>query len=465
MPAHLPGIPLPTRTSKEPGLTPVASKSNFNRYSAAGIARHSAQPNLVKVFARMARHLDVTRSNPGRRGNDWGGFTWMIIAIGSVVWFALLGQGSLRRSVLLACLGLASFISGSFVGFLFSSYGEEDSTLGKLRDWLIGAITALSVAKASSLKAVLVVFAADASSTEFAYTLGTAVLYAGIGFYFMYFYREIILNLTLARSRAERGKLEGSQQAGQVVQRFLLRLPASVLTGVDDIDDVGDVNKEEAENLKGLLYSADVDEFLKQADDAVKEGTADWDVVSKAAYIAYYRTYFGKDNQAAAVAKASEWITRALNMIPLHVDLTMKYAEMLAAKGEYEAATALLERLELRSESPFLVWQWLGYYLRFLPNRLDDAIRYSERYHSVFPEETDSLFNIAYACCRKYCQAMASGAASEATTAIRQKAFDAFRRALKDQPEMKEKIRTEWIKDGTGLECMAGDDEFKSIVT
>jgi len=412
----------------------------------------------------MADHPQAKRPNVESKGNRWGGTTWTVIAVGSVLWFTLLGQGSLHRSVLLACLGLGSFMAGSFVGFLFSSYGEEDSTLGKLRDWLIGAITALSVAKASSLKAVLVVFASDTSSTEFAYTLGTAVLYAGIGFYFMYFYREIILNLTLARSRAERGKLEGSQQAGQVVQRFLLRLPASVLTGVDDIEDVGDVNKEEAENLKGLLYSEDVDGFLKQADDAVKEGTADWDVVSKAAYICYYRTYFEKDTQAAAVAKASEWITRALNMIPLHVDLTMKYAEMLAAKGELEAATALLERLELRSESPFLVWEWLGYYLRFLPNRLDDAVRYSERYHAIFPEETDSLFNIAYACCRKYCQEMASGTASDATAASRQKAFAALRQALKDQPEMKEKIRTEWMKDGTGLECLAGDNEFKSIV-
>lgn len=412
----------------------------------------------------MPGHLHLKRSTAEPKGNRWGGTTWTIIAIGSLIWFVLLGQGSLRRSVLLACLGLASFMTGSFVGFLFSSYGEEDSTLGKLRDWLIGAIAALSVAKISSLKAVLVVFASGPGSTEFAYTLGTAVLYAGIGFYFMYFYREIILNLTLARSRAERGKLEGSQQAGQVVQRFLLRLPASVLTGVDDIEDVGDVKKEEVENLKGLLYSEDVEAFLRQADDAVKEGTADWDVVSKAAYICYYRTYFEKNNQAAAVAKASEWITRALNMIPLHVDLTMKYVEMLAAKGEIEAATALLERLELRSESPFLVWQWLGYYLRFLPNRLDDAIGYSERYHAIFPEETDSLFNIAYACCRKYCLGIATGGASDATAASRQKAFAALRQGLKDQPDMKEKIRTEWIKEGTGLECMGSDNEFKSIV-
>jgi hypothetical protein len=372
-------------------------------------------------------------------------------------------QFSLRRSVLLACLGFASFVVGSFVGFLFSSYGEESTTLGKLRDWLIGAITALTVAKAASLKTVLTVFALDSSPIEFAYTLGTAVLYAGLGFYFMYFYREIILNLTLAKSRSERGKLEGIQQAGQVVQRFLLRLPASVLSGVDDIDEVRDVNKKETENLKDLLYSDDVEEFLKQADAAAKDGTADWDVVSKAAYIWYYRTYFEKENQSVAVAKASEWITRALNMNPLHVDLTMKYSEMLAANEQYEPATVLLERLAQRAEAPILVWQWLGYYLRFLPNRLDDSIRYSERYHELFPDETDSLFNVAYAYCRKYCQGLVAGEAPQAASASRQKALSALRQALRDQPDMKEKIRTEWIKDGAGLECMAGDDEFATL--
>ena len=95
----------------------------------------------------------------------------------------------------------------------------------------------MTVIKTDSLKALIGVFAGNSAGFEYAYALGNAVLYSGLGFYFMYFYREIILNLHLAQSRAQRGKLEGSQGAGQVIRSFQLRLPASVLTGIEDIDD------------------------------------------------------------------------------------------------------------------------------------------------------------------------------------------------------------------------------------
>lgn len=142
---------------------------------------------------------------------------WVAIALGSVVWWIIAGQFSAERSVLLVSLSLASFMVGSLLGFLFSSFGEEGATLGKIRDWLIGGITALTVTNAGAIKKVLVVFAAGPGPTEFALTVGAAVFYAGLGFFFMFLQRELILNLLLAESRAERGRLDGSQQAAQVI--------------------------------------------------------------------------------------------------------------------------------------------------------------------------------------------------------------------------------------------------------
>src|SRR5262249_6626032 len=161
---------------------------------------------------------------------------------------------------------LSSFMVGSLVGFLFSSYGEENSTLGKIRDWLVGVITALTVAKASSIKSGLALFAVSNANAEIAYTVGAAVFYFGFGFLFMFFQRELILNILLARSRAERGKLEGSQEAGQAIQHLLLRLPASLLTGVDYIDEVPDLSETETKRLRDLLYSEEVETFLNQAE-------------------------------------------------------------------------------------------------------------------------------------------------------------------------------------------------------
>lgn len=152
-------------------------------------------------------------------------------------------------------------------------------------------------------------------------------------------------------------------------------------------------------------------------------------------------------------------------MNPLHSDLNVLYAEMLAANDENEAACAILERLAIRNDSPIYVYQWLGYYLRFLPWRLDDAIRYSQKYHELFPDESDSFFNIGYAYLLKYCiELRASEQQQILSSANRTQALDALKKGLRSQPEMKERIRSEWLTPGGGLECMAKDPDLTRIL-
>jgi hypothetical protein len=397
--------------------------------------------------------------------HPWGTATLITVASLSVIWWIVAGQGSFKRVVLIASLSLAAFMVGALVGFLFSSHGEETGTIGKIGEWLLGIITTLTITKAATLKGAVAVFAAGPGPAEFSYAFGNAIFYAGLGFLFMFFQRELDLNVLLAKSRAERGKLEGVQQATQVIQQLQVRLPASLLAGVDYIDEVAD--QEEASRLKEELYKQDVETFLTQAEQAAQTGSLDWDIVVKTAYIYYYRTYFVKDEKEsrAAVTKASQWIVRALNMNPLHADLTMKYADMLGALREYDTAVAVLEKLALRPEAPVLVKQWLGYYLRFNPERLDDAIRLSEEYHRIFPDETDSLFNIAYASAWKYCKELqASGQSENLTSENRRKAISNLRQALQDQPDMATKIQAEWIKKGAGPECLSRDKEFRALI-
>jgi len=112
----------------------------------------------------------------------------------------------------------------------------------------------------------------------------------------MFFQRELIFNVLLTASRAERGRLEGTRQAGQLIQQFLAMLPVSILSGVDDVDDIVEFHKDEADRLRELLDSDDVKKFVEEAAQAVKHGNADWDIVSKAANLHYYRTYFEKDD-------------------------------------------------------------------------------------------------------------------------------------------------------------------------
>lgn len=399
--------------------------------------------------------------------NPWQTTIWIGIAVLSIVWWFIAAERSLQRGILIVWLSLASFAVGALIGFLFSSYGEE-SSIGKIRDWLVGVITALTVAKAASFKSVLLLFASGNAPAELAFAVGAAVFYAAAGFFFMFFQRELILNVILAQSRAERGKLEGSQEAGHVIQHFLARLPASVLAGVSDISEITEIpDKKEVQQLRDLLYSDDVQTFLKEVEDTGLSGSLDWDTVSKTAYILYYRTYFEQDDATyrASVRKTLEWITRALNMNPLHVDLTIKYADMLGANKEDDAAIAVLERLALRPEAPIYVKQWLGYYLLSRPDRLDEAIHLSEEYHRLFPRETDSFFNIAYAYAQKYCQELReSGQTTIPKSENRQKALSYLKSALQDQPAMTAKLQARWFEDGKGPDCLLKDQEFRAVI-
>ncbi len=395
----------------------------------------------------------------------WGPTTtWATAGIASLIWWPIAAQRSMERFVLMVWLSLASMMVGALIGFLFSSYGEESNNVGKIRDWLVGGITALTVANVSLIKNVLLVFTAGDGHIEFAYTVGAAVFYAGLGFFFMFFQRELILNVLLARSRAERDKLEGSKEAGQVIQQFLARLPPSLLTGVNEVGEIPDVNAKEQQQLKDLLYSADVEKFLQQADEVAVKGALDWDIVSKSAYIRYYRTYFEKDNRAG-IDTAIEWVTRALNMNPLHVDLTMRYADLVGLKEDYLSASSILERLALREEAPILVRQWLGYYLRFLPDRLDDSIRYTQQYLSFFPNDSDPLFNIAYVYAYKYCyDPINDDQLDERRSKNRRLALSTLKQALLSQPSMAETVRSKWIEPGNAFECFSKDNEFRELV-
>jgi hypothetical protein len=66
--------------------------------------------------------------------------------------------------------------------------------------------------------------------------MAIAVSYSTFGFFYMFLQRELILNLLLAESRAARGRLEGTLEASIVVQRLLVNVPASILSGSEDID-------------------------------------------------------------------------------------------------------------------------------------------------------------------------------------------------------------------------------------
>jgi hypothetical protein len=84
----------------------------------------------------------------------WTTVAWMGVALFSLAWWAVAAQHSLWRFVLTIALSSASFMIGCLIGFLFTSYGEETNTVGKVREWLIGGLTGLTIAKACRKRAM-----------------------------------------------------------------------------------------------------------------------------------------------------------------------------------------------------------------------------------------------------------------------------------------------------------------------
>jgi tetratricopeptide (TPR) repeat protein len=369
-------------------------------------------------------------------------------------------------------LSLASFMVGCLAGFLFTSYGEEAATVGKVKDWFIGGLAGLTIAKFSALKFLLLTFAGGAGPQPYALSVAVSITFATLGFFAMFFQRELILNVLLAESRDKRGRVEGTKLAGIITHQLLAALPPSLLSGIDNIDEtIARSHKPEAERLRKLLDSEGVKKFLIEAEQSCVNGGLDWDVVSKAAILHYYLVYFaGADEKDAQEVKAIEWITRALIMNPGHADLTAKYADVLAISGDYHQAIDTLERLDKSPEAPAYIRQWLGYFLLQVEERQDDVIRYSEEYLKRYPNVTECYFNSARAYAQKYALAQRivdkePTDANKVTSAnLRRLTLDKIREALDAEPASEEADSKKWVSDNIDFKCLNEDVEFQTLI-
>jgi hypothetical protein len=115
--------------------------------------------------------------NKPENKKSWSALGWTAVAVLiSIGWLSLASQHSQMRFVLLTGLSLTSFAIGCLVAFLFTSYGEEIGTIGKIRDWFIGGITGLTIAKAASIKSLILTFAAGPGPGEFALVVSSSVV-------------------------------------------------------------------------------------------------------------------------------------------------------------------------------------------------------------------------------------------------------------------------------------------------
>jgi tetratricopeptide (TPR) repeat protein len=389
---------------------------------------------------------------------------WTIAVTAILLWVLTAGYHHWWRACLLTGLASAAFVIGALVGFVFTTYDEESDTIGKVKDWLIGSLAAITLVKFDALKPVLLAFSLHNTAADFALSLSVSIVFVGLGFFFMFFGRELLFNVPLARERAERNRVEAGQTS-VITIHLLASLPSSILVGIDDAENLLRSRPAEAAQLKAQLWSDDVNTFLQQSQAAIANGAPlDWDVVSKNGYLQYYRTYFTEATTKAGQAScALQWVVRALVINPEHIDLTIKHADLLGILDRNREA--VLERLHPLPECPAFVDQWLGYYLLFLPNREEESIRCSTHYLNSFPESNESRRNLACAYAQKLCRAHGdcTGPLDHEAENYRE-AIHHLRIAVHDNPDYLPTIREKWVTPRGPFACFLHDPEFRQIV-
>jgi len=151
-------------------------------------------------------------------------------------------------------------------------------------------------------------------------------------------------------------------------------------------------------------------------------------------------------------------------MNPLHVDLTVKLADTLGMMDRYVEAVAILEKIECTPEAPAYVKQWLGYFLLFV-DRTDEAIQFSEEYHKLFPDESDSIFNVASAYAQKHCAELRErGMQQHVSSENRKLALAKLKEALRYQPEYAATVKDKWTQKGESFDCFLHDKDFRLLV-
>lgn len=392
-------------------------------------------------------------------------FSLSVLGVVLLCWIAWLGFHHAWRPILLLALAAGSLLIGSLIGFVFTSYSDEANTVGKVRDWIVGALAGITLLKFRSLKAVILVFAYTNTAADFALALATSVVFACLGFFFMFFGRELIFNIPLAVARRKRTEIENTREAGAITIELISAIPSSILVGIDDADDLTNRASQNAK-LSADLYSPNVNAFLDQSQQALAaRASLDWDVVSKVAYLQYYRAYFAKpEDKQAQQQCAYDWILRALVINPQHVDFTVKRADILALMKRWSECVAILEALAARPECPFFVLQWLGYYVLYLRGREAEAIQASQQYLSLFSDSNESRRNLACAYAQRLCRTSATSGVIDTGSEDYQNALANVRIALQSNPDYAKIMQTAWIEPGGSFSCFKHDRGYRKLV-
>jgi tetratricopeptide (TPR) repeat protein len=333
----------------------------------------------------------------------------IIVGVISVVVFAFapdrisFGWRYFRSSLAVAFLGLlvagAALLAGAMLGFLFGiprTLQDTDAKAGyqvntnleQISDWLTKIIVGVTLVELREIPALLLelneylapALGGGRRGEAFA---GTVIPYFFIaGFFLGYLGTRLYL-------------------AGAIVEADRdLGLDALAATANEELDAVAKVRPVGPDLAEHPLTASlpPAAEQLKRAADRQQVTLDDLGPeTARALALTYYYT--------GEYSKALPFFERANKNVTADPAFSMQHAVALGESGEYERAVHILEQLAAEKKGVPEVYQLLGFYLRRLPERVDDSIANSERFLSATGKRhAGTLFNLAAAHAKRHKQ-------------------------------------------------------------
>jgi|CXWL01.1.fsa_nt_gi tetratricopeptide (TPR) repeat protein len=398
----------------------------------------------VTVLLVVWRHGGGARG--GRGGLESPAWAAVILALSLLFWVAL-GQHTGTPAVEFAAMSLAAFSLGSVLGFVFSSYEEEASSIGRVREWLLGGLGTLALADTfAGTGKVLLAISAFTPRTSLAcpQELSTSVFvtYFVVGFFSLFVLRKLEWNL----------KFTGGDCLRQVE------------TALRDFDMLKALQIEGKPPELSDRQKQAFDEFIRVTEDAIrKQALLPKEVPPK---LARAYLYLGRFKEAA------ELLEGEMALSPSR-DAAVKLAQALIGLKKPIQAGAVLLHYNGVDPNSTRVWRSLGYVLLWDEAKLDEAIAFGQKYGARYPGDGGALLNIACAFGQKYAlarrrrrlnpDAEASQVPTSDEASFRESALGYLDQAIDADPSMRDVARN-LVAEGDDFASLKDDVDFQKLV-
>jgi tetratricopeptide (TPR) repeat protein len=381
------------------------------------------------------------RGGTGPAERRLGELDWALLLAGvSIQWWLALSGLNAAGAASLANTSLAAFAIGSLLGFVFTAYGEETASIGKIRDYIVAGVVSLGIAEAAvgfgHVNDLLKTLAPkDAALGPY---VGAFIIYSALGFYCLFILRETAWNPLFAERRIARLKLE---QEALALIKALSKADAETPTRAAP----GEVTPLDP------AVSQDVSSFILNAEFASKKGVDLPPGVQGPLGLAYF---YKRDYE-----KAIPHLEAQLRESP-SAEIATKLAVARAGKYGERAAIEVLDAYQKKHPGAPDVLRALGYYLLWDRTRLADAVMINREYLRKAPKDDGATFNLACA----YAQ-LHEGATDPAQKKdLEEKAIATLAAAITINPAWKGNAER-LAKDPDGdFRSLRGSEAFRALV-